>query len=727
MKIMLVSENMMSGGASFQWLNRMRRMSHHDFYVLVTSQLHDNTLKYIENIPNVSGYEVWNEKPRDYHMATAFDLISRIQKKIADYKPDIVIARSWNSAYFTSYAAQKTSTPLIVYHGGEVQHDFANANEENKKFVSHAHAYAYAIVSNSQRALDTFSRFPNIDKSVFRVIEQGGPTPPDYNLLKETRRIFREQMGFSDEDFVIGCYAHIRSSKRQIEIIHFARSIEKTHPNVKFIFWGETLGEGDYYNRFLAEITTSPNVEFQGEIGHLSPLLSILDLHILLSFHEGFPNAVLETLFFGIPQLLSDIHPHRIIKQKSPSMTTITQLGNEHLLKNLNEIINKRDWHRNLYLRDKYLPNFTSNEQSDQEWENLFSTVLETKITVLFPSVQVGGTELTWIRRLIRLSELGYNCQAIVLQDVEGNERGLDTLRKNNIFTQMKTRVRDVQEAIDTFNPDIIFALMSMGRDFIADLRVDKYKVVSFQGSEISKLIGRSLRGLQKSDYFIGSADYISQQFSRYGIPTCVIHTGTETPSLPNKVKLRDELGIPQDKILVGTVGNIRPVKNTYLFLEAAEIVHRKYPDVVFYVAGDDTSNYAKQLKGIIKSKNASEYFVLMGSVSQYHPLLRIWDINVNTSNTEAYCLGLRERMLDQIPAVVTKNRGNAHVVKDGQSGYVVEQNANSVARAIIKLIEDKPLRESMGKFAREDIDKRFSIGEEIKQYIDFIEDIKGK
>ena len=76
------------------------------------------------------------------------------------------------------------------------------------------------------------------------------------------------------------------------------------------------IGEGVDSVRLLRTYSDTKYVIFTGYLNDHSAYLNKASLHISMSKREGMPNTVLETLSFGIFNLLSDIPEHRYIADK---------------------------------------------------------------------------------------------------------------------------------------------------------------------------------------------------------------------------------------------------------------------------------------------------------------------------------------------------------------------------------------------------------------------------
>jgi glycosyltransferase involved in cell wall biosynthesis len=81
---------------------------------------------------------------------------------------------------------------------------------------------------------------------------------------------------------------------------------------------------------------------------------------------------------------------------------------------------------------------------------------------------------------------------------------------------------------------------------------------------------------------------------------------------------------------------------------------------------------------------------------------LRDLDIFVLPSLSEACSNGLMEAMATGLPVVVTSVGGNPGLVEDEVTGLLVPPgNAPALAKAIIRLVEDKALAARLGEQAR--------------------------
>jgi glycosyltransferase involved in cell wall biosynthesis len=150
-----------------------------------------------------------------------------------------------------------------------------------------------------------------------------------------------------------------------------------------------------------------------------------------------------------------------------------------------------------------------------------------------------------------------------------------------------------------------------------------------------------------------------------------------------------------------------------------AELLER-YPNIVLLSLGGEqvpdavrerTLAWQGQILFVLNTENVLPYY-------------QAADIFVLPSLAEGLSNALLEAQACGLPSVVTAVGGNTDVVRDGENGLVVTANQSAaLADALVRLIEDKNLRESMSKAARERI-TAFSIYEVARQYDKLYQDL---
>jgi len=177
--------------------------------------------------------------------------------------------------------------------------------------------------------------------------------------------------------------------------------------------------------------------------------------------------------------------------------------------------------------------------------------------------------------------------------------------------------------------------------------------------------------------------------------------------------------GIPDDSFLIGTVGQLNPLKGHDVFLKAAAMVRSSLPHARFIIAGEDASPRGETLfalKGLIADLNLQDHVRLLGQLEEIAPLLAALDVFVSASQTESFGLAMAEAMATSLPVVATDTAGAREVVKDGETGFVVAVgDTQALGESIMRLGNDAKLRERMGELAYQDANARFQLKRMVK------------
>lgn len=174
--------------------------------------------------------------------------------------------------------------------------------------------------------------------------------------------------------------------------------------------------------------------------------------------------------------------------------------------------------------------------------------------------------------------------------------------------------------------------------------------------------------------------------------------------------------GIPAGATVIGTVARLAPEKDQGSLIDAFAQLHEHHPDCYLVIAGDGPARGALATRA--DSLPCRDNIVFLGTVNRVAPLLRRLSVFVLTSLSEGVPLALLEAGASGIPAVVTDAGGNAEVVEEGVTGFVVPVGRPGlVADRIAQLLADDGLRSSMGRRARERIVSHFSLSGMTRSY----------
>jgi glycosyltransferase involved in cell wall biosynthesis len=150
---------------------------------------------------------------------------------------------------------------------------------------------------------------------------------------------------------------------------------------------------------------------------------------------------------------------------------------------------------------------------------------------------------------------------------------------------------------------------------------------------------------------------------------------------------LKEEMSIPPDKTLVGSIGRFVKVKGYEYFIEAAIELLRRRKDVYFLLAGDGP--LCGKYKKMISSAGAEGRFHLIGWQENTSTVLKALDIFVLPSLNEGMGRVLVEAMFFEKPVIATRVGGVPSLVSDDAGLLIEPASAKAIETAIDELIEN--------------------------------------
>ena len=190
------------------------------------------------------------------------------------------------------------------------------------------------------------------------------------------------------------------------------------------------------------------------------------------------------------------------------------------------------------------------------------------------------------------------------------------------------------------------------------------------------------------------------------GIPRgrfTVIPNALETEEMlppPEAATFRARHAIPSDAFLVASLARLHPQKALDQLIRAAAMLPESSRAIVA-IAG--TGPQRAELQSLAESLGARGRLKFLGRLEEPLELLAASDAFVLPSLFEGMPGALLEAMAMSLPCVATAIPGTIEIVEDGVTARLVPpSDAGAIARELERFEADPPLRESMGRAARE-------------------------
>jgi len=172
---------------------------------------------------------------------------------------------------------------------------------------------------------------------------------------------------------------------------------------------------------------------------------------------------------------------------------------------------------------------------------------------------------------------------------------------------------------------------------------------------------------------------------------------------------IREEIGIPKDGIVVGTIIRFGEEKRPQLWLEMAAAVHSAHPQVHFVLFGD--GNLMNSCKTYVEANDLSAIVKMPGLTKDAWAALSAMDIFVLTSRMEGLPNVLIEAQAMGLPVVCTGDGGMQETFVEGETGFhVATATPEALAERVCHLIDSPAELHRMGMNASRHVRKAFGI-----------------
>ncbi|NQT50001.1 glycosyltransferase family 4 protein [Candidatus Kuenenbacteria bacterium] len=197
------------------------------------------------------------------------------------------------------------------------------------------------------------------------------------------------------------------------------------------------------------------------------------------------------------------------------------------------------------------------------------------------------------------------------------------------------------------------------------------------------------------------------------GIDTEKFHPLEQT----EKQKLRNDLNISQDKIVIGSISRLVEDKGIEILIACAEKLKDK-DNVLFLHLGEGPLR--SQFKKQIKTAGVEHMFKLLGYKNDVLPFYNIFDIYCLPTKREGFGVVFAEALACEVPVIASDIAPlNNEIIVNGETGLLCkEKDVDRFTEAISKLF-DPNLRQKLGQNGRKYIYQNFNINKTNQQTLD--------
>lgn len=171
---------------------------------------------------------------------------------------------------------------------------------------------------------------------------------------------------------------------------------------------------------------------------------------------------------------------------------------------------------------------------------------------------------------------------------------------------------------------------------------------------------------------------------------------------------------VGKDSCIIGMIGSISYSKGHDIFIQAAQLMLKEFPDLLFVIVGGyfpENALYYQEMRELVEKLHIKDKVLFLEPVEEIEEIISCLDIVVNMSRERE---GLGRSILEGMAlgkAVVGTKVGGIPELVDSDCGILIDSaNVSELAEKLCLLIEDKNLREEMGRKGREKVERSFDI-----------------
>jgi len=230
-------------------------------------------------------------------------------------------------------------------------------------------------------------------------------------------------------------------------------------------------------------------------------------------------------------------------------------------------------------------------------------------------------------------------------------------------------------------------------------------------------------RLIRAVDYLVPNSLAAAQGLmSLRGFPKSKIHpiqTGTPAPPQDREagVRLRAELDLPSDRVLVGTVAALEPLKGHLVLLEALREIQAEFPQAHLIFLGEGIMR--PQITAYVQAHQLVGRVSLLGYRNDAQRLTNAFDVVAFPSFVEGMPITILEAMALARPIVATNVGGIPEEIEHGASGLLVPpRDSRALADGLRQMLRSPGNAARMGQAAREKYCRQFTVQRMVGDFV---------
>lgn len=231
-------------------------------------------------------------------------------------RPDIVHASTPKGGLLGTIAGRISGVPVVIYHVRGLPYTAASGFQRVllKTTERIALTLAHEVLCVSQSVRNQLIQDGLVKRTKAVVLASGSSNGVDANerfnpdRMQERDRVsLRESVGIPPDADVIGFVGRLVGDKGVDDLSAAFDSISRSNPTVHLVIVGGWEARDAVSPATRYSLENNPRVHMVGEQRDTAPYYSLMDVLVLPSLREGFPNVPLEGAAMGLPVVTTSV------------------------------------------------------------------------------------------------------------------------------------------------------------------------------------------------------------------------------------------------------------------------------------------------------------------------------------------------------------------------------------------------------------------------------------
>lgn len=304
--------------------------------------------------------------PRTKNRKLHIKEIKNIYAKNYDYIHYNIMSYSWFEPIVLS---KNTNSKLILHsHGNDIKNCYSIKRILLNSLGKHKikNIKYYKIACGKQIGDETF-------KNNKYLIFNNGINIEKYIYSEKTRKEYQSIFGINKNEIVLGLVAAFNKIKNHTFLLNVFKEYQKLNKNCKLIL----IGTGKLMKKMkkkCQKLNIEDKVLFLGIRTDVNQILSLLDIYIMPSLHEGFPISLIEAQVNGLKCYASDRIDNTINISENVEFLSLNKSP-----KYWAEYINKLDNSRDV----KVISKISNEFNSQKSYQKVYQFYIDNKKVIL--------------------------------------------------------------------------------------------------------------------------------------------------------------------------------------------------------------------------------------------------------------------------------------------------------------------------------------------------------